>query len=123
MRSPPKPSPERPDRRAGPRGLIDSSEAHVRSHGADEVVDYTKHEFGSYLRGRGDLQDVVFDCVGGKQIEENAFLALKPSGILETVVGPEQYIGERKLKARHRRSDVAGRQTRHPHAGAERDPV
>ncbi len=63
----------------------------------DEVIDYTKHEFGACLREKGDRQDAVFDCVGGRDTERNAFQALKPTGVFVTVVGPQKYIGERKL--------------------------
>jgi len=74
-----------------------SSEDSVRVHGADEVIDYTKVQFGEYLGSRGELQDAVFDCVGGRDIEANALVALKRTGVFATVVGPEKYIGERKL--------------------------
>ncbi len=74
-----------------------SSEESVRVHGADEVIDYTKVQFGEHLRSRGELQDAVFDCVGGRDVEANAFAALKRTGVFATVVGPEKYIGERKL--------------------------
>lgn len=74
-----------------------TSEAFARTHGADEVIDYTKHEFGASLREKGALQDSVFDCIGGRDTEANAFQALKPTGVFATVVGPTRYIGERKL--------------------------
>lgn len=74
-----------------------ASAALVRERGADEVIDYTTDDFGHYLRGAGQLQDVIFDCVGGHEIEASAFAALRPSGIFVTVVGPQKYIGEEKL--------------------------
>lgn len=73
------------------------NESFVREHGADEVIDYTAHEFGDVLRDSGAPQDVVFDCVGGRDIEANAFTALKKTGMFVTVVGPMRYIGERRL--------------------------
>lgn len=68
----------------------------VREHGADEVVDYTQSDFGD-VTNEDEKYDVVFDCVGGRQIEDSAFRSLKRSGTFETVVGPKQYIGEEKL--------------------------
>jgi alcohol dehydrogenase len=74
-----------------------ASESFVRAYGADDVVDYTKHEFGETLVRNGNYCDAVFDCVGGRDIETNAFKCLKKSGVFETVVGPLRYIGEEKL--------------------------
>lgn len=74
-----------------------ASEGFVREYGAEEVVDYTKNEFGVVLAGNGHYCDAVFDCVGGRDIEKNAFKCLKKSGTFETVVGPHRYIGEEKL--------------------------
>lgn len=69
----------------------------VLAHGAAEIIDYHCHDFGERLRGRSDQQDLVFDCIGGRDIEASANLALGRHGDFVTVVGPEQYIGERKL--------------------------
>lgn len=74
-----------------------SSERLVRAIGADDVIDYAKYDFGDYLRGRGELQDAVFDCVGGRDVEANGVAALKRRGTFATVVGPRRYIGETKL--------------------------
>lgn len=65
--------------------------------GADDVVDYTKEDFGECAVSNNIKYDAVFDCVGGREIETSAFKSLKKSGIFETVVGPKQYIGEEKL--------------------------
>lgn len=73
------------------------NEGLVRSLGADHVIDYTQHAFGKYLRHAGELQDAVFDFVGGRDVEENALMVLKQKGRFITVVGPEKYIGEEKL--------------------------
>ena len=65
----------------------------VSDHGADVVIDYTKNDFAEV-----DVKyDCVFDAVGGKEIERQAFKALKHRGKFLTVTGPIQYIGERKL--------------------------
>jgi NADPH:quinone reductase-like Zn-dependent oxidoreductase len=69
----------------------------VRENGADAVIDYTQTNFGDLAEETGEFYDRVFDCVGGRDIERNAFRTLKKHGVFETVVGPMQYIGERKL--------------------------
>ncbi len=68
----------------------------VLGYGADEVVDYTKEDFGD-VAADAEKYQAVFDCVGGREIEASAFRALKRSGTFETVVGPMQYIVEKKL--------------------------
>ena len=69
----------------------------VLARGADAVIDYTIFNFADHAKLTGEYYDCVFDCIGGRQIERDGFRALKRSGIFETVVGPMQYIGERKL--------------------------
>ena len=61
------------------------------------MIDYTKDEFGEVLARDGHYCNAVFDCVGGCDIEKNAFKCLKKSGTFDTVVGPRRYIGEEKL--------------------------
>lgn len=73
------------------------NEGLARSLGADHVIDYNQHAFGKYLRHTGELQDAVFDFIGGRSIEENALMVLKQKGRFITVVGPEKYIGETKM--------------------------
>jgi NADPH:quinone reductase-like Zn-dependent oxidoreductase len=51
--------------------------------GADEVIDYTKEDFADRVRG----VDLVFDTVGGK-VQEASWRALKPGGMLVSVVDP-----------------------------------
>lgn len=74
-----------------------ANEQLVRARGADQVIDYTKHDFGALLREREDRQDAVIDCVGGRDTESSGFQALKTSGRFVTVVGPKKYVGEQKL--------------------------
>ena len=74
-----------------------AKEGFVRAKGADAVIDYTEHAFGRHLSEHGEAQDAVFDCVGGREIEASGIEALKRTGIFVTVVGPQQYIGERRL--------------------------
>ncbi len=51
--------------------------------GADEVIDYTRDDFTERVRG----VDLVFDTVGGK-VQEASWRALKPGGMLVSVVDP-----------------------------------
>jgi NADPH:quinone reductase-like Zn-dependent oxidoreductase len=51
--------------------------------GADEVIDYTREDFAERVRG----VDLVFDTVGGK-VQEASWRALKPGGMLVSVVDP-----------------------------------
>lgn len=74
-----------------------NSEPFARAYGADGVVDYTKEDFGDAAISSGVKYDVVFDCVGGREIEASAFKSLKKSGDFVTLVGPKQYIGQEKL--------------------------
>lgn len=71
--------------------------AFAKQYGANDVVDYTKDDFGDVAIAKGAQYDAVFDCVGGRDIEASAFRSLKKSGVFETVVGPLRYIGENKL--------------------------
>lgn len=69
----------------------------VLARGADEVIDYNVENFADLAERNGKYYDCIFDCIGGQQIEHDGFRALKSTGIFETVVGPMQYVGERKL--------------------------
>ena len=65
--------------------------------GAERVIDYTKDPFSKQIQDLDEQVDVVFDLIGGKEIEKNAFLVLAPTGRFVTVVGPNKYVGERKI--------------------------
>jgi len=69
----------------------------VLSYGADNVVDYTKEDFGELAAKNKQFFDTVFDFVGGLDGEKSGFLALKKSGRYITVTGPEMFVGEKKL--------------------------
>ncbi len=69
----------------------------VTSLGADRVVDYTQNSFADVLEREGTAVDVVFDCVGGLDIEESALRVLKRGGAYIAVCGPEKYPGRRRL--------------------------
>ena len=51
--------------------------------GADEVIDYTREDFAERVRG----VDLVFDTVGGK-VQQASWRALKPGGMLVSIVDP-----------------------------------
>jgi NADPH:quinone reductase-like Zn-dependent oxidoreductase len=67
----------------------------VLSLGARQAVDYTRGPFDAQI-GAGTM-DIVIDCVGGRDAEEQGMAVLKKTGRFVTLCGPEQYIGERRL--------------------------
>ena len=70
----------------------------VRRMGADEVVDYTKQRFGEQLAGK-DKFAVVFDFVGGKEVQRGAEPLLEAGALYVTAVGDRQWVGDRQLTA------------------------
>jgi len=69
----------------------------VKRMGADEAVDYTAAEsFGEQLKSAKGF-NVVFDFVGGKEVERGAGPLLGPGGKYVTAVGGLQNIGDRQL--------------------------
>jgi NADPH:quinone reductase-like Zn-dependent oxidoreductase len=69
----------------------------VRQLGAERVIDYTKAPFSELIRDLDEQVDIVFDLVGGKEIERDAFSVLASTGTFVTIVGPNKYVGERKI--------------------------
>lgn len=69
----------------------------VGSLGADTIVDYTRGPFGEQLAGTE--VDGVIDCVGGRDVEQQALRILKKQGRFTTIVGPHRFIGETRLGA------------------------
>lgn len=72
----------------------------VRQLGADDVVDYHKGPFGEQLlaKDREGKFDIVFDFVGGLEVEENAAKVLRMGrneGKFITAVGPVRGVGDR----------------------------
>jgi len=63
----------------------------VGSLGADTIVDYSRGPYGEQLSLKAD---VVIDCVGGRDVEQQGMLALKKQGRFVTLVGPHRFIGE-----------------------------
>ncbi len=55
----------------------------VRAFGADEVIDFTQHDFTDLLSG----YDVVLDSLGAASLEKS-LTVLKPGGLAISVVGP-----------------------------------
>lgn len=67
----------------------------VGSLGVDTIVDYTRGPFGEQL---GTLKvDVVIDCVGGRDVEQQALRVLKKQGRFVSLVGPHRFIGETRI--------------------------
>jgi NADPH:quinone reductase-like Zn-dependent oxidoreductase len=67
----------------------------VGSLGAETIVDYIRGPFGEQL---GKVRvDVVIDCVGGRDVEQQGLLVLKKQGRFVTLVGPHRFIGETRL--------------------------
>jgi alcohol dehydrogenase len=69
----------------------------VRQLGAERVIDYTKAPFSEQIQDLDEQVDVVFDLVGGKEMERDAFSVLASTGTFVTIVGPNKYVGERKI--------------------------
>lgn len=68
----------------------------VRRMGANDVVDYTKEPFGLQLAAAEKFA-VVFDFVGGKEVQRGAEPLLEQGGLYITAVGDRQNVGDRKL--------------------------
>jgi NADPH:quinone reductase-like Zn-dependent oxidoreductase len=60
-----------------------NDEEKLRGLGANEVIDYTKADFGELLSG----YDVVLDSLGGDNLAKS-LTVLKPGGLAISVVGP-----------------------------------
>ncbi len=69
----------------------------VLTHGANEVVDYSKNNFADLTVKNNQFYDCIFDFVGGMDAEKSGFRSLKKSGKYITVTGPLRFIGEKKL--------------------------
>src|ERR1043166_6721880 len=59
----------------------------VKKLGANDVIDYTKEDFGEVLK-KDESFDLVFDCIGGDEIYTKSIPILKLKGNFVTVVGP-----------------------------------
>lgn len=71
--------------------------ASVLENGADDVIDYVKENFSEALKRKGKKMDLIFDSVGGLEIEQQATEVLNRRGKFLTVCGPVKYIGSKKL--------------------------
>ncbi len=71
----------------------------VKSLGASKVLAYDDTTFQDKLQEIKGKVDIVFDFVGGSISEKNGFNVLKRGGSFVTIVGPEQWVGQRKLNA------------------------
>lgn len=63
--------------------------------GANEVIDYTQKSFGEQLAEKEKFQ-VVFDYVGGKEVQGQAVPLLSKGGLFVTVAGPTIYMSSEK---------------------------
>ncbi|MDN5212821.1 NAD(P)-dependent alcohol dehydrogenase [Fulvivirgaceae bacterium BMA12] len=69
----------------------------VSELGAHEVLTYDSPDFHASLESLGGKINVVFDFVGGKARERMGRKVLIKNGIYITVVGPNEWIGQKKL--------------------------
>jgi alcohol dehydrogenase len=69
----------------------------VRQLGAEQIIDYTKAPFSKQIQDLDEQVDLVFDLIGGREVEKEAFLVLASTGKFVTIVGPNQYVGEKKI--------------------------
>ena len=69
----------------------------VQKLGAERVIDYTKAPFSEQIQDLDEQVDIVFDLVGGKEIERDAFSVLALTGTFVTIVGPNKYVGEKNI--------------------------
>lgn len=69
----------------------------VQKLGAERVIDYTKGPFSEQIQNLDEQVDVVFDLVGGKELERDAFSVLASTGTFVTIVGPNKYVGDRNI--------------------------
>jgi len=76
----------------------------VLNLGADHVVDYTKGPIEASLAKKSF--DVVFDCVGSSTTYNSSKAILRKGGRFITCVGPEEWIGDKKLSATEKMSWV-----------------
>jgi len=69
----------------------------VQQLGVERVIDYTQAPFSEQILDLDEKVDIVFDLVGGKEIEKQAFLVLNSTGTFVTIVGPNKHVGEKKI--------------------------
>jgi alcohol dehydrogenase len=76
------------------------NQALVEGLGAERALDYREGPFGDQVVAAGVRFDAVVDLVGGLDVEAQARGVTAPEGAFVTAVGPERYVGERRLGAR-----------------------
>jgi len=70
----------------------------VTRFGADVVLDYTiENSVAEFVNKEKGTFDIIFDAVGGDDYWNLLALALKPSGVYSSAVGPIQYSGSAKF--------------------------
>jgi NADPH:quinone reductase-like Zn-dependent oxidoreductase len=65
------------------------NEALVRELGAHQVIDYTKEQFSDVLKGQ--MFDIVYDCVGGRESWDASIDLLGSKGKYLTIVGDNTF--------------------------------
>ena len=74
-----------------------SNADHVLRLGASRVLDYTQEAWGAQLQSEAETFDLVFDCIGGRDTEEEARALLKKQGHFLTLCGPIPFLGGKPL--------------------------
>lgn len=69
----------------------------VTSLGADRIINYQEENFKDAITDEKNKMDLVFDSVGGIELERDSLAILKRNGRFLTVCGPQKYIGSRLL--------------------------
>lgn len=75
----------------------EKNQALVKELGATEVLAYDQANYPAKIAALQGKIDFVFDFVGGKKREQWASKLVKPGGRFITVVGPNEWIGQKKL--------------------------
>lgn len=81
----------------------------ARQLGCSQVIDYSHGPWDQTLRQTGVARvDRVFDAVGGADTQQMGCRVLGKNGIFVTVVGPERFIGDRRLPVHRILAILAG---------------
>jgi NADPH:quinone reductase-like Zn-dependent oxidoreductase len=70
---------------------------YMKKLGVDVAIDYTKEDFGAFLKNQGVKIDVAFDSLGGKTFK-NSYKALNAAGRIVSFGAAEQINGNKTNK-------------------------
>lgn len=74
--------------------VTSSQESLCKQLGADQVLNYKDESVPVWYEAlKGQEYDLIYDCVGGKELWENAHKILKKDGWFVTIVGDDKYDG------------------------------